>query len=44
MGDGGDVPRVTDNGAYKEGAGVVNKVGDDNFHELLREPGDWGRT
>jgi hypothetical protein len=44
VGDGGDVPRVTGHRACKEGAGVVNEVGDDRFHEVLRELGDWGRT
>jgi hypothetical protein len=24
--------------------GVVNEVGDDRFYEVLREPGDRGRT
>ena len=42
MGYGGDVPRATGHGACKEGGGVVNE-GDDDFHKLLREPGDWGR-
>ena len=28
-------------GAYQEGGGVVNEVGDNRFHKVLREPGDW---
>ena len=42
MRDGGDIPRVTGQGTCKEGVGVTNQVGDDQFHELLRKTGDWG--
>ena len=38
VGDGGDVPRVAGHGACQEGAGVVNEVQDDRFHEFLRKP------
>ena len=41
MGDGGDVPGVTDHGTCPEGAGVVNEVRDNRIHEFLREVGDW---
>ena len=44
MGDNGDVPRVTRHGARQEAARVVNEVGGDDFHKLLWELGDWGRT
>jgi len=44
MGDNGDVPRITRQGARQEAAGVINEVGSDDFHKLLRELGDWGRT
>ena len=44
MGDDSDVPRVTCQGACREGAGVVDEVGDDDLHKLLRELGDWGRV
>ena len=44
MGDGSDVPRVTCQGACQEGAGVVDEVGNDHSHKLLRELGDWGRA
>ena len=44
IGDGGNVPRETCHGARQEGARIVNEVGDDRFHKLLRELGDWGRT
>jgi hypothetical protein len=43
MMDGGDVPRVTCQGARQEAACVINEVGDNLFHEFLREFGD-GRT
>ena len=43
MGDDGDVPRVAGHGACQEGGGVVNEVGDNCFHKVLREPGDWRR-
>ena len=36
MGDGGNVPRETCHGARQEGARIVNEVGDDRFHKLLR--------
>jgi len=42
--DGSYVPRVTRHGTCKETEFVVNEVGDDYFHELLWELGDWGRT
>ena len=42
VGDSRDVPRVAGHGARKENASVINEVGDDQFHELLRKPGDWG--
>ena len=42
-GDGSHVPRVTCHGTCQESAVVVNEVGDDYFHELLWELGDWGR-
>ena len=38
--DGDNVPRVTRQGALQEGALVVNEVGDDQVHELMRELGD----
>ena len=44
VGDGGNVPRVAGHGACKEGAGVADEVGDDQFHELLGKPGYWGRA
>ena len=44
VGDGSDVPRVTGRGAYQEGVLVVNEVGDNPFHELLWEIGDWRRV
>jgi hypothetical protein len=36
VGEGSDVPRVTCRGACQEGASIVNEVGDNLFHELLR--------
>ena len=33
--DSCDVPRVASQGACEEGANVVDKVGDDQFHEFL---------
>jgi hypothetical protein len=44
MGDGSDVPRITCRGAYQEGVLVVNEVGDNQFHEILREIEDRGRV
>ena len=44
VGDSGNVPRVTGHGACQEAGCVVNEVGDDHFHDLLREIGDWGRA
>ena len=44
IGDGGDVPRETCHGVRQEGAYIVNEVGDNHFHKLLQELGDWGRT
>jgi len=44
VGDSCDVPRVASQGACEEGAGVVDKVGEDQFYEFLRKPGDWGRV
>jgi hypothetical protein len=43
MGDGSNVPRVTCRGACDESVHVVNEVGDNQFHKLLWELGDWGR-
>ena len=43
MGGGSDVPRATCRGARQESARVVSEVRDNQFHELLRELGDWGR-
>lgn len=43
MGYGGDVPRVTGHRTRKKGGSVVDKVGDDDFYEVLRKPGDWRR-
>ena len=40
--DGDHVPRVTGQGTRHETAFVVNEAGDDHFHKLLRELGDWG--
>lgn len=37
VGDSGDVPRVAGHGACQEKARVVNKVGYNRFHGLLRE-------
>ena len=42
IGDGDDVPRVTRRGTRHEATFVINKVGDNKFHELMRELGDWG--
>ena len=44
VGDDGDVPRVTRQGARQEAVGIVNEVGGDDFYKFLRELGDWGRT
>ena len=42
-GDGSYVPRVTGHGTCQKTMFVVSEVGDDYFHELLWELGDWGR-
>lgn len=44
MGYGGDVPRITCCGTCEQCAGVVDEVGNDHFHNFLREPGGLGRT
>jgi hypothetical protein len=44
MGDGSDVPRVTCRGACQEGALVVNEVGENQFHKVLRKLCDWRRA
>ena len=44
MGDSCDVPRVAGHGTRKESAGVAGEVGDDQFYEFLRKPGDLGRA
>ena len=43
MGDSCDVPRAAGHGACADGAEVAYEVGDDQVHELLWEPGNWGR-
>ena len=44
-GYGGDVSlEVTGHGVRKEAANVVNEVGSEDFHKVLRGPGDCGRT
>ena len=42
VGDSRDVPRVAGHGARQEAGLVVNEVGDNRSHKLLRELGDWG--
>ena len=42
MRKGGDVPRVTGQGAYAETAFVVDKIGDNHFDDLLWKPSDRG--
>ena len=44
MGDNGDVPRIARQGARQEAACVVNEVGGDDFHKLLRELSDCRRA
>ena len=41
MGDSCGVQRVAGHGTCEEGEGVVDEVGDDQFHEFLWKPGDW---
>ena len=40
MGNGGDVPGVTGQGACAETARIVDEMGDDHFDDLLGKPGD----
>ena len=42
IGDGSNVPRVTCQGACKEGVGVVEEVRNNRCHKFLRKLGDWG--
>ena len=44
MRNGGDVPRVTGQGARAETAFVVDNIGDSYFIDLLREPSGRGRA
>jgi hypothetical protein len=44
MGNGGNVPRVTCQGAREETASVVGKVGDDHFDGLQGKPGGRRQT
>jgi len=41
--NGGNVPGVAGQCACAEAAGVVNKIGDDDFDELEGQPGGRGR-
>ena len=43
MGNDGDVPGVTGQGACEEAALVIDEVGDDHFKDLLGESGDRGK-
>jgi hypothetical protein len=40
MGNGGNVPGVTGQGAREETARIVDEMGDDHFDDLLGKPGD----
>lgn len=44
IGDSSHIPRATGHGACKEGASVVNEIGNDKFHKVLRELRNWRRT
>lgn len=44
MGYSDHIPRVTGHGACKEGGSVINEVGYDEFHKVLRELRNWRRT
>ena len=41
MADGGNIPRMTCEGACQEDAGAVDEVGEDFVYKFLRKPGDW---
>ena len=43
VGDSGNVPGVTNQGAKAEATRVVGEVGDDHFNDLVGKPGDRGR-
>ena len=43
MGNSGNVPGATGQGAREEGLLVIDEMSDDNFDDLLRKPGDRGR-
>lgn len=40
MRDGSDVPRMTRHGACQEAVCIMNEVGDNRFHEVLRDGGE----
>ena len=41
---GGDVPRIAGQGACAKTELVVDEMSDDNFNDVLRNPGDRGRA